>query len=459
MAISHLLRKKRWHFSFLLLFALLVPSWSFALKTFEKGTLIRDAEVETALKNIVSPLFIQAGLNPDLSKIYIIIDQDMNAAATVGYRIFIHSGIITKSQTIGQLAGVMAHETAHIASGHVMRRIGAMEKASLVRMAGYALGAAIAVASGRPEALMATLSGSDSLALGMLLTYTRGQESAADQGAVRYLKGLNWPIRDFQKMMETLQRQEYLSASRQDSYLRTHPLSQERVSFLKRMADEQNLPEDATFSPHLKNAFTMAKVKLIAYTQTPGKTYQDFPEKRDDSQALYARSIAQYREKKISLSLKNIMKLIERSPENPYFWEFLGQMHFEEGKVDEALKAYGKAHDLAPNQPMIRLAYGQCLLQKSDGPSLHKAQTLLEKVSQVEEDYPPVWHALAVAYGKQNQKVLASYALAKEALCMDQFDRALRYIERALKGKPPASLRQKLLDLKAFAQDQKKAQS
>lgn len=420
-----------------------------AAKTFERGTLARDAEIESILKRLLRPLFKVADLNPNAAKLYIIIDSDMNAAAGLGYRIFINSGLLIKAKSAHQVAGVLAHETGHIACGHLMRRKDAMGRASLLRMAGYALGAAVAALSGRAEPLMASVVGSDNAALGTILKYSRGQESAADQAAVRYMNKLGWPIHGFLTMMEMFMAHDLLSETHQEPYMRTHPLSRERVNFLKNMVQD-SLQKQTSFPSHIEQDFILAQVKLKAYTLTPGQIFLEFSEKRQDTMALYARAIAYYRDRQISKALGLFQQLTRMMPSNAYIWEMMGQILFEEGRKAESQRAYDQALKLAPHEPLIQMACAQVLLSNNQAHTLTRAVNLMEKVIITEDDYASAWHLLAIAYGKQKKPAMASYALAKEAVCLEKFDVALKQIDRAMKGNVPATIYQKLKDLKLF---------
>lgn len=442
-------------FAFLTVFFIKNPG--FAAKPLEKGILVRDAEIESILKKLTNPLFRVAGLNPDLSKLYIVIDSDINAAATIGYRIFINSGLIVQALSVGQVAGVLAHETGHIASGHILRRLDAMDKASILRMAGYALGAAVAAISGRTEGFVAAAMGGEQAAMGAILKYSRGQESAADQAAVRYLTKLGWPVEDFYTMMKTLLKQELLSQTHQEPYMRTHPLSQERVSFLEHCMHSQ-IPVSLGLSHDLEKDFSLAQAKLKAYTQSPGQTLLEFSEKNQDVASLYARAIAFYRDHRIVDALKTLMRVKALAPNNAFLWEFEGMLYFEEARLDKARDAYRKAYQMAPHEPLIQIAYAQTLLESNHSKDVLEARMLLEKAILKEEDYPQAWHFLAVSYGKTKDPALASYALAQEALCLEKYDAALQQIERALKGRVPNNIRQKLNDMKGVLQDLKSQQ-
>ena len=84
--------------------------------------LLRDAEIEAILREYTDPILEAAGLVPEDVSIYIVNDPSLNAFVTGGQNIFIHTGLIIRAETPGQLKGVIAHETGHIAGAHGARR-------------------------------------------------------------------------------------------------------------------------------------------------------------------------------------------------------------------------------------------------------------------------------------------------------------------------------------------------
>src|SRR3989338_11083298 len=127
-----------------------------------EAILIRDAEIEDVLKSYVEPLFKAAKLDPKSLQLYIINSKDVNAFATTGGRIAVYTGLILKADSALQVIGVLAHETAHVAGGHVIRGIDAYEKALLQNLLGT-LGGVLVAAAGRPDAGAAIMMGAQGM--------------------------------------------------------------------------------------------------------------------------------------------------------------------------------------------------------------------------------------------------------------------------------------------------------
>ena len=195
-------------------------------------SLIRDAEIETFVREMSDPIFEVAGLEPKNVELLLVNDKSLNAFVAGGQNLFIHTGLLQRVENSGQLAGVIAHETGHIAGGHLARLPDAFKTARVAMILSTILGAA-ALAAGAGDAGIAILQGGQHVAQRSLLAYSRAQESAADQAGLRYLESIGWSAKGFTEFMAILAEQEVLSAARQDPYVRTHPLTTERVATLR----------------------------------------------------------------------------------------------------------------------------------------------------------------------------------------------------------------------------------
>ncbi|HSV29666.1 MAG TPA: M48 family metalloprotease, partial [Candidatus Omnitrophota bacterium] len=196
----------------------------------QKRSFIRDAEVEGIIRTYSTPLFQAAGLTPDAVKLYLLVDNSLNAFVAGGQNMFFHTGLLIRSENPGQLIGVIAHETGHISGGHLARVQDAVGNASTEALLATLLGAAAGIASGRGDVAAAITMGGSEMAMRNLLAYTRTEESSADQAAIRYLEASGMSSKGMLEFFDTLGDQELLVAARQDPYVRTHPLTRDRVA-------------------------------------------------------------------------------------------------------------------------------------------------------------------------------------------------------------------------------------
>lgn len=407
--------------------ALLAPAHSAG--EIREGNIIRDSEIEAILFEIMNPIFKVAGLDPKHLNLYIVASSEINAAASLDYTIFINTALITKAKNLDEVVGVLAHETGHLALGHVARFEDSIRKSSLIAMASAALGIAAAIA-GSPDAAMGAIMAGNQIAMGTLMHYSQGQEASADQAAVRFLDGLGWRATGLETFMSYLAKQELRSIDRQDAYMRTHPLSSVRVDMLKSAISQLKKP-GGPLPGRLYERFDRMVVKIKAFMAPPMTTLMAHPTSKIGTMDRYARAIAHYRNGDLANSLTELRPLLKIHPKDAYLHELHGQILFDNGKVKDAYKAYKTAVALAPNSPLIRLSMVQAMLELPQA-DLTRALRELHIVLQKEKKNPLAWHFLAVIYGKQGNRGLSALAIAEKSLSLADPDQALAQAKRTL---------------------------
>jgi predicted Zn-dependent protease len=413
---------------------------------------VRDAETESLLRAVSHPLFRVAGVDPALVRITLIQARPINAFVTTGNRLFINTGLIQQSAELGDLAGVLAHETGHIAGGHVARLPEEMRNAMLRSVAGMLLGGAAAAAGGGGGAAAAAMLGGQAMAMGELYAFSRAQEQAADQAGMTYLDRLGWSGRGLQRLLRRMQEQELLTVGRQDPYLRTHPLSRDRLDFVTDWVERGSVRGDAPFPPALDSAFRMVRAKLDGFIDAPLTTWRRHPESDASAPARYARAIAQHRSGRADAALGILEGLVREQPSNPWLRELQGQILFEAGRVAEAIGPLREAARLAPGEALVRLALGRALMEAGDPALLPAAAAELEASLRAERDNAFAWRQLGIAQGRMGRTGQADLALAEEAVLVSDFPAARTLARRAEKALPPGPLRLRAADLRHAAQ-------
>ncbi len=195
-------------------------------------SILRDSETELLFKTISDPLIEAAGLDPKSVKVVLINDSEINAFVAQGQVVYIHSGLLTSSDNVNQLQGVIAHELGHVAGGHAIRIYEGANRATAITILSLVLGAA-AIAAGAGDAGMGIFAAGQQAALGSFLAFTRAQESSSDLAGAAYLSKAGVSGKGSIQFFKKLQNQEYrLAIYAKDSYDRTHPLSSERIAYL-----------------------------------------------------------------------------------------------------------------------------------------------------------------------------------------------------------------------------------
>lgn len=394
-------------------------------------SLIRDAEIEATIRAYAAPLFAVAGLDPEAVQVYLVNDARINAFVAGGQRLFLNTGLIMRARNPNQLSGVIAHETGHIAGGHLARLQDALSTATTAAIVSMLLGIAAAALAGDGKAAGAAIVGGTSLAQRNLLYYNRGQESAADQAGMSYLDRTGQSSRGLLAFFELLEQQELMAAVRQDPYLRSHPLTRERVEAVRAHV-ARSRHSDAVDPPALMARHARMIAKLRGFLQAPSQTLRQYPATDRSLPARYARAIAFYRMPDLARALPEIESLIADDPADPWFHELKGQVLFEHGRVAEAEPPYREALRLAPGEPLLRYGLAQVLLEVHPNSGATEARALLNEAVRHETRNPSFWRLLAVAYGREGNIGMAALALSEQAASAGRHRTALEQATRAL---------------------------
>ena len=395
-------------------------------------SLVRDAEIERTLRDYSDPLFVAAGLQPQDVRIYLVGDKTLNAFVTNGQNVFLHTGLILETETPNQLKGVIAHETGHISGGHLARSDANLREAMRPAYVTIALGL-LAIAAGAPDAGAALLASSQQFAMLSFFTFTRVQESSADQAAVTFLEKSGQSGRGLVEFFTKFRYNEILADSRREPYFRSHPLSGDRIQALQNRVSEQS-NKAVLDSPADIDRMKMMQAKIQGFLYTPARTFVKYPASDQSIYARYARAVAAFRAPDLVTAVRETQKLIVEQPNNPYFHELLGQIYYENGKAEASIAPNRKAVELAPNEALLHIGLARSLLATEQADLRPEAEASLRAALRLEPDNAFAWNQLAVVADRNGQVGLARLATAEEAYHLGDLLRAHRFSELALRN-------------------------
>lgn len=399
---------------------------------------IRDAEIENTIRVFSTPVFQAAGLDPSAIEVYIVNDPALNAFVAGGQKLFLNTGLLMQAADAAQVIGVIAHEAGHIAGGDLARIHDVLRKSSAQQILAMVLGAAAAVGTGRGDVGAAVAAGGARMGQENVFQYSRSQEAAADAAALRFLDATGTPAIGLRDFLGTLADQELLSTRFQDPYLRTHPITRERIQAIDAHI-RQSGRSAAGLPPEYARLHARMRAKLHAFLEPPSRTLLRYPETDTSLPARYARAIAHYKIPDLDKALALIDGLIAEHPSDPYFHEMKGQMLFENRRAAEAIPSYEAALRLLPSAPLLRLELARIQLEMNNPALLDAAIENLRVAQRAEPDSPWIWRNLAIAYGRNGDMGLSTLALAEEAYFRGNTREAREYAKRAEKMLPAGS--------------------
>ncbi len=381
-------------------------------------SVVRDAEIEGLLKDYARPIFKAAGLSRRGIEVVLVNDPHFNAFVD-GHRIFIDTGTIMEADTPNEVIGVIAHECGHIADGHEQRLRQQLASARTLSVVGSLLGVGAVAggaamhSGGAASAGMGMAIGTGSIASRYLLSYRRSEEMNADQAAVRFLDATHQSASGMLRTFERFSRQNALAGVNQNPYELSHPLPQERIDLLKRLAHKSPY-FGRKDPPALQERHDLARAKIAAYTGGSAKVAQIFRNDRRSLAARYGLAIGAHLAGDTRKGLAQMEELIRQQPSNPYFREMRGEMLLTLGRAGEAADAFSRALHLHPDeQGLIRARLGFALLQTGSKANIERAITYLNSGVREEPDNFTAYRELSQAYGQAGKIGEAQLTLAQ----------------------------------------------
>jgi predicted Zn-dependent protease len=401
-------------------------------------SIIRDTEIENTIRLYMAPVFRAAGLDVSSVQVCLVKDQTLNAFVAGGMKIFVNTGLLTTATTPNQVIGVLAHETGHIVGGHLSRIREGLRAATTKAIIASVLGGAAAAAAGNPQGIGAAMLGGSEIGQRSLLAYTRGMEQSADQAGVKFLDASHQSSRGMLEFMQKLWAEEGGVGSGGDPYLRSHPLTIDRIRFLENHVAHSPY-SDVPTAPDLIAAHARMHGKLNGFLDPPQSTLERYKADDPGMEAKYARSIALMRLSETDKSLAIIDPLIAASPKDPFLHELRGDILRDAGRNRDAMLSYEKAVAILPWAALIRVSLAQAQLEQNDDSLLEAAVANIKEAIRYESQNPRAWRQLAIAYGRQDRHGLVSHALAEEAILNGDYRTAQRLSSRAMKVLPQGS--------------------
>ncbi|RAI39774.1 M48 family metalloprotease [Rhodoplanes roseus] len=385
----------------------------------QRMPLIRDAEIEQLLRDYTRPILGAARLTQQNVKVTIINDRGFNAFVMDGRRIFVNAGALMESQTPNQIIGVLAHETGHIAGGHLAKLRTELANASTMAIIGILLGLGAAVAGARSNSVggnpaAVAMAAPTSMIQRSLLAYQRQHEEQADRSGVKFLTETGQSARGMYETFKRFADQQLFAAQGADPYMMSHPMPRERIAALSEMSRTQFY--DKKDSPELQLRHDMMRAKLSGFMDQPGVVARRYPPADQSLPARYARAISTYKHGDLRQAIAQIDALIQTQPNNPYFYELKGQVLLEAGRPAEAVPPLRRAVAGAPNPLLIQVMLSQALIETNDPKGADDAIKYLRQALLLDPDIADGYTQLAKAYGRKGDLPQADLAAAQAAL-------------------------------------------
>ena len=363
---------------------------------------------------------------------FVVGSKAINAFAAPGGYIGINSGLITASHTESELAGVLAHEIAHVTQRHIARRFEAANRMTGPMLA--AMAAALLVGTQNPEAGLAAASAAQGAAAQMQLDYTRANEMEADRVGIVTLANAGFDPKGMPDFFERLQRASRYY-TRPPEFLSTHPVTANRIADTRGRAEQYPPTKRLT-----SQDFYLVQAKLRVYTaKNPKEAVEYYREALKTGQhanriaARYGYALALDRAGKRNKARSAMRRLYELSPDTIPFRAELARLEMTLGNPDEATALYEDGLALYPGNRQLLEGYLAALLQLGHA---DKARRLIRDYERYNELNPTLFQLLAQSEQEAGDPVEAHIAMGEYHYMMGSLRRAVDQYKRALKQGP-----------------------
>ncbi len=391
-------------------------------------SLINDTETERVIGKLVSPLARAANIPENRMKIHIVNDNDFNAFVMGGEDIYVYTGLLKQIKDPNALQAVVAHELGHTLGGHMAQMSDRMAAEMKRTMLIQALGVGLMVAGGNPSLGAGVLAGSSGVAQQSMLAFTRDEERIADNMGVDLMVRANQNPNGFIAVFEQMRDLTGVMESRINPNRVNHPLTTERLNNVRaKIAKTEQKKWDVIDSVE----YELVRAKLIGYLDDAKNVREKYPSGDKSDAAIYARAIANMRGGNLDGARVGTMTLISRNPNNPYFYELLGDIEYQFGHYDDSVDAYEKSLAHAGDAPQIQTALALVLAERDKTGDNARAIEMCKRAI-LSEPAPLAYWVLARAYGDTDPG-RAAWAMAEYNNMIGKEKEAKSYAKRAQK--------------------------
>ncbi len=400
----------------------------------EKSALLyRDQRVTTYVTQLGNRILANMPPQPFAYRFSVIKSSAINAFATPGGYIYVNMGLVSLAENEGELAGVLSHEIAHVASRHIAD---IFEKSQKVTMATLAAVMAGALLGGGGELTAAATGFSLAAGTTLMLKYSREHEEEADRQGMAYLVKAGYDGQGMPDFLKSMRQYEYYS-SKIPSYFLTHPGTEERIRYLDALLQTRYRKGG---SQNILGQLKRVQTVLTLEQKDPDANQKFFQSELAKSpnnvEYLYGLAVTQDRLGLTSKAIATFQKALTLAPDDPDVLRDLGIAFFKTGRSAEAIPYLSKA--LGKDDEGLTTAY-----------YLGKAYEAVEKYATAIEIYQQlikkegaddeVFHSLAAAYGKTNKRGISHYYFGLYFKKKNKLESALFHFKEALKHLPPGS--------------------
>lgn len=390
-----------------------------------------DAEVTDYLQALGKRLGASSPDKQQKFYFFVLQERSINAFAMPGGVIGVHTGLFTSSNSESELASVLGHEIGHVTQHHLARMLASQKYDMFKNIAATAL--ALLVMRSNPQAGMGAMTAASAAGIQRQIDYTREHEREADRVGLTILQDAGFDVRAMPAFFNTLQRATRFSDGNMPSYLRTHPMTSERIADMGNRV--QNLPyKQVSENP----AFSLMRAKIRAFEGSPTQMVEEFKNNLDEGRFQneqsehYGLAYAYLRANQAKNAEQQVQWLEQHGMVNPYLVTLKALTLAKLGQVAEAEKQFVQGLQKYPQHRMLAQGEAELLIRSNQW---SQAVTFIQKQLSMFPEDPKLYDWLAAAYQGLGKQTLRHQALGESYVRKYDLPRAIDQFDIASKAK------------------------
>ena len=339
----------------------------------DAGQIIEDPEINEYLQTLGMSLASNAHEGAHRFTFFAVKDSGINAFALPGGFIGVNAGLVKATRNESELAGVLAHEIAHVTQRHIARSVQNAGRANLASAAAILAAILIGATTGMPtDAVMGTVTAAQGLAAQQQINFTRANETEADRVGIGILAAAGFDPGGMPDFFWTLQQHGGSGGRNIPDLLRTHPVTTERIAETRDRANKLDRPrhEDSTSYALIRERLTVQSLPDESNFRDLYHNAQSADLPSNDGE-LYGRSLALIRADAADQAIPILQDLLARRPDVILYHAALGQAFLAAGRVDAAHETLEKAMSLFPRSVPVTMRYAEALMRAGDAKQAH----------------------------------------------------------------------------------------
>jgi predicted Zn-dependent protease len=341
----------------------------------DEGHVIADPEVQEYIQDIGQKLAAHAGDGTYRFHFFVVDDPTINAFALPGGYVAVHSGLLLSTANENELAGVLGHEISHVTQRHISRAIYANQRASILTMAALLGAILLGAATGAGgQVIQGAIMAAQGAQIQQQINFTRENEYEADRFGVGLMAAAGFNPEGMPAFFETLARQTGPLASQAPEFLRTHPVTVNRIAEARERV--ATLPHTDVPST---TGYGLARARIMVLTSTTPEAALERLRAEADNPAHVGSMATEYGTALALVQLGQYKEAAEKfdtlrqgNPGIIAFHTGLASAYLGMGKTDRALATYRDAMKLFPRNVPLTVHYGEALMQNGQAKEAHR---------------------------------------------------------------------------------------